>query len=385
MISSIKNRHILLGVPEYPPHHVWGGWPVFQSIAEWFRDKWFKVTVVYWYYLTDRDKISSYKRNGINFIEVPELNYPDKMPFLRTVMPISILNMFRLYKELQKIEFDKAYLHWYWLIFINQLSFILNILKLKYVYTLHGAPVSPSKIKWYISVAYKIYNLLLWSYTLRNAYKITAVSEYTKTFPEFKKYARDIIVINNWIEIEKYDNVKTLKDNILKIWRYKLLSLWRIEWLKWFQLVLPILRKMIDSWYECYYYIAWDDNGYKGELIKEIQSYNLEKYVIFLGYLDFEKKVNAIRECDILVVPSLVENYPAVPIEWLICWKVVMANNIWGIPEIVSQNEWICEDLSNTKLAYSKITDCIQWNSFFTKIERSKFNWDNIFDNYINL
>ena len=375
--------HILLWVPEYPPHHVWWGGAVFKSLAEWFLAEGYKVTVVYWYFKTDQNNknISFYSKNWINFIRVPELPYPKKKPFLKTVMPVSIKNMWQLYKALKSQEVDKAFIHGYGLIFINQLSFILRCLKIDYIYTLHGAPVSPWKMKWIIKIAYNLYNHTLWKYTLKHASKMTAVSKYTTTFTEFRRYKNTIEVIPNGINIDDYKYDNTLATLLTK-WDIKFLSLWRIEWLKGFQYVIPIIALLRKRWINCYYYIAGNDNGYKQKLLEIIKEYHLEEHIIFLGFLNFQEKVNAIYESSFVVIPSLVENYPAVPIEAIICGRVPIWNNVWWIPEIINPNNWVCIDIKITEDVVESVLQLIQSK---VKPKKQDYSWKNIIKKYLEL
>jgi hypothetical protein len=70
---------------------------------------------------------------------------PAPLSFLKTVLPTFPWNIQQLTKIIETIKPDRAHLHGYGLLFINQLAKILRDRKIPYIYTLHGAPVSADK------------------------------------------------------------------------------------------------------------------------------------------------------------------------------------------------------------------------------------------------
>lgn len=78
---------ILLGVPEFPPHHIgwWGA--VFEALAHEYVKLWHEVMVVYGNYDTRTwfEKIKEYFKDGIYFVQVPLIPTPGFLPFLKTV------------------------------------------------------------------------------------------------------------------------------------------------------------------------------------------------------------------------------------------------------------------------------------------------------------
>ncbi len=390
---------ILLGVPEYPPYNVGGGGEVFKNLAENYKKLGHDVVVMYGYYPTKSwwEDIREYTdENGIKFYQIPEIPYPKSIPFLRTAMPCN----FKAYRELKWIikeeKPDIVHLHGYGLIFINLLSIILYKLEIKYIYTLHGAPVSPSKIGGFIYIIYDFYNKFIGQKTLKRAYKITSVSEYSRTFSEFSHYKNNIIVINNGFDYNKYksnNKEKNIYERFLNKDRKAIifLSLGRIEWIKGYQYLIEIIPDLMKYGFDIKYFIAGRDNGDKNHLDEMIYKYNLKDKIFFLGQLDFNEKVNALSNCDYVIIPSIVENFPAVPLEAMAMGKIPIVNNAGGMPEIIQDGyNGISVNVKNKDMFSNKVIELLNNESLQRKIKLNlnklyKYNWEKISREYINL
>ena len=78
-----------------------------------------------------------------------------------------------------------------------------------------------------------------------------------------------------------------------------------------------------------------------GRLEKEfIEQYGNDSRFHFLGSIsDEQTMIKMYNACDILVCPSLAENFPNVIIEAMSCGIPVVANNVGGIPEIINHKK----------------------------------------------
>ena len=219
---------ILLWVPEYPPHHIWWGGEVFKNLAEGYKKEGHEVVVIYWYYKAKWfDEIKKSIHNDITFYQIPEIPFPRKLPFLKTVMPIWIINYFELKKIIKHENIDVANIHWYWHLFIDAVWRCCKSLNIQYVFTNHWYPKIPLQ-KWpFIKAIWKTYMFLIWESLNKNSKKITCVSEYTKS--EYNKYWDKISVIPNGInppnnfskeEIQSLrKSFSTDKKILLSVWR----------------------------------------------------------------------------------------------------------------------------------------------------------------------
>jgi len=282
---------ILLWVPEFPPHHVWWWWAVFQALAHEYTKLWHQVTVLYGYYPTKTwlESIKQYEQDGISYIQVPLIPTPSFVPFLKTVLPTYPRNIPKLKKIIKSLNIDKAHIHGYGLLFINQLAKILRTQQIPYIYTLHGAPVSADKKWWLIQYIYNIYKNTRWKAILDHATDITAVSQYTiDHFTEFHPYKDRIRVVHNGIypdEFQKdvwynfYDQFDFPQDVTIY------LSIGRIEWLKWFDNFIKMIPWLVEQWQDVRYCIAWRDNGYKDTLLTLASQLWIEDRIIYIWYV----------------------------------------------------------------------------------------------------
>lgn len=357
--------------------------------------------VIYGYYPTKSwwEEIKEYTdENNIKFYQIPEIPFPKSMPLLKTVMPPNIKAWLKLKKIIKNERPDIAHLHGYGFILVSVLADVLHKFRIKYIYTLHGSPVSPDKMGGFIKFGFNIYKIMLGNSTLRNTYKMTAVSEYTKTFQEFKKYKNNIIVINNGIDLIKF---KYNKNEVSIYSRYLhpgdnkeyiiCLSLGRIEWLKGFQYFIDGLPNLIEDGFNIKYFIAGTDNGYKNEIDELIKKYKLENNVFYLGHLNFDQKLNALANCDYIIVPSIVENFPAVPLEALAMKKIPIVNNAGGLPEIIRNNyNGLVLDFQKKESFLDSFKNFLKDDSLHLKIIKNmstveKYDWENITSSYINI
>ena len=77
--------------------------------------------------------------------------------------------------------------------------------------------------------------------------------------------------------------------------------------------------------------------GYKSspEIEKMCKSLNIEKNVIFIGFLNEEEKIDAYRSADVFVLPTLYEGFGIVFIEAMASGCPIVTTNVAGVPEIV--------------------------------------------------
>lgn len=81
------------------------------------------------------------------------------------------------------------------------------------------------------------------------------------------------------------------------------------------------------------------DGPLRGMLEKRANRANLRGRIAFKGALSERETLSEIASCDVLVVSSLMEGLPVVLIEALALAKPVIAPNVAGIPELISDGE----------------------------------------------
>lgn len=380
---------ILLGVPEFPPYHI-GWWGVvFEALAKEYVKLWHQVLVVYGYYPTKTgfETIKQYHKNGINFVQVPLLPTPMFLPFLKTVLPTAPRNLSRLEKIIHSFKPEVAHLHWYGLLFINQLAKLARTSNIPYIYTLHGAPVSAGKKWWMIQKVYNLYKKTRWKAILEHANDITAVSQYTiDHFSEFDAYKKKIRVVPNWVYSQDFQ--KKIDYNIYDQFSFPeqakiYLSIGRIERIKWFDQFIRMIPGLLKSWIDVRYVIAWRDNWYKAELDKLIKELGIEDRVFYLGFISWDDKLSALQNADALIVPSHTESFGLVPLEGVSAGLLPIVNDIPAFRELVgSENAGIIIDFSNEKNAFQLQSLAVDSDRLVSTAE--KYNWTAIAQEYLS-
>ena len=78
------------------------------------------------------------------------------------------------------------------------------------------------------------------------------------------------------------------------------------------------------------------DGSLKSDLIKLINELKLEENVSIIGFYDNKKIYDLIRKHHLLIMPSLKEGFGVAAVEAFACARPVIASNVGGIPEIVT-------------------------------------------------
>jgi len=73
------------------------------------------------------------------------------------------------------------------------------------------------------------------------------------------------------------------------------------------------------------------------ELFQLVKRLELEREVLFTGYVPEEDKVILYNGCEFFVYPSLYEGFGLTPLEAMACGKAVIASKISSLPEIIGE------------------------------------------------
>lgn len=137
-----------------------------------------------------------------------------------------------------------------------------------------------------------------------------------------------------------------------------LLSIGRLDKLKGFQYVIQSLVHLPD--HIKYLIIGPDQQNYINELQKIIQNLNLKNRVLFLGPInDRGELYNAIFDCDLFIVPSIVEAFGMVILEASLCRKPIILSNNCNIIKDLPDNVTLNVSLNPSEIANSilKLTE----------------------------
>ena len=120
---------------------------------------------------------------------------------------------------------------------------------------------------------------------------------------------------------DNINNVETLyniidKNSILWLWNWKwfsdhfkwlrILSVWRLVWMKWFDIAVKVFSKLKKKYKDIRWYIIWDWSE-KDNLVKLIKEYHLDNDFLLLGEKD--NPYPFIKSCDLYIQTSRVESF----------------------------------------------------------------------------
>jgi glycosyltransferase involved in cell wall biosynthesis len=102
------------------------------------------------------------------------------------------------------------------------------------------------------------------------------------------------------------------------------------------------------------------DDGLKPRLVKRAKELQIDKYIMFIDQVKHEDIVFWMSCSDVLVLPSLSEGRPNVVLEALSCGLPVVATNVGGTPEILSDYEnGILVESCNSKALARKVNEVL--------------------------
>lgn len=133
-----------------------------------------------------------------------------------------------------------------------------------------------------------------------------------------------------------------------------LLIVSRLEEFKGIQDIISILPRLLDD----IILIVVGDGGYKSELQTRTNKLGLRERVIFTGFVQHNELPYYFGASDVFVLPSCYEGLPTVIQEALSCRKIVVATEVGGIPELLSDGVGLMVPPSNT----SALLEAIQYS-----------------------
>jgi len=139
-----------------------------------------------------------------------------------------------------------------------------------------------------------------------------------------------------------------------------------------------IKRKLPD-----YKLVIVGKKGWKYHLIEEtLKHYQLEKDVIFPGYLEAEDLKKIYTLATVFVFPSLYEGFGMPPLEAMACGCPVVSSNVASLPEVIADAGILIDPKNAHKIADSVVSLVENDQIRAMLIERGrrrveKFNWAN--------
>ena len=220
------------------------------------------------------------------------------------------------------------------------------------------------------------------NYVLKNADYVIFNSSYTMRKSLVIKKPKKYSIIHNSIDTEKFKPIKTNLRKRLSLENKKILfSLGLLVEKKGFPYLIRALPEILKKHKNTVLLIGGSEKEEQNlkDLVKEL---NLEKEVKFLGTISADKTAAFYNICDIFVLPSIIdskgetETLGVVLLEALACGKPVIATNVGGIPDVVTNDVGVLIEQKNSKQLEKAIINLLSKPKHYKKCrERIKNNF----------
>ncbi len=269
-----------------------------------------------------------------------------------------ILSPFQYLKELRKSRFDIMNFHLE--SGMSIVPFLPFFGKPKVVTTLHteylteskatkslsfeDSATSPSFEEWavkYFLVPLKLFGTYL---DIAVSERIIAVSERTKEdyLRQNQIHKKKVSVIHNGVDTEKF-NPKISGDYIRTAYSLGdcplILAVGSGVVLKGLIYALYAMSKIVKIFPKVKLMLVGIEEKYRERMIPLLQKLGIQSNVILVGRVPNYEMPFYYSSSDVVIIPSLSENFPVVALEAMSSGKPIIASKVGGIPEIVDDNE----------------------------------------------
>lgn len=343
-----KKIKIIQIAPEFPPYFLGGGGLLVLNLSTELVNQGHIVNVLSGYYPTVSLLEKPFKTydKAIRIEWLPLIPSPKTGFQLNTIMPPNLFSLVKLTIFLSKKDFDAVHIHGFGHLLCDFASIICRFFGCKYILTIHGFPKEPLRRRGLLKVIFDFYSKSLGAYLIKNASKTVAVSssvavECLTYVPENK-----IEVIKNSIDFKNYlESPYSEIDSRVKFGlsgKKVLLCIGRLSEAKGFQFVILSLRRLKVVFPNVHLVIVGKDDGYGYSKIlkKKVIEEGVESAVTFTGGVSEEEKVALLWLADIVLIPSTEEAFGIVALEALAAGAPIVASQIGGLKEILSNDKY---------------------------------------------
>ena len=161
-----------------------------------------------------------------------------------------------------------------------------------------------------------------------------------------------------------------------------LLFLGRIHKIKGLDLLIESLNNINNN--NIKLAIVGGDYGFKNEIEKLINEYNLNDNVIFPGVLTGTEKIECLVDCDIFIMPSRYESFTTSGLEAMASSKPLILTKNNHIHTWANNTVGLCCDFDKNELSkcietlLSNKELCEEFGENGRKLIENKYNWNNI-------
>jgi len=250
-----------------------------------------------------------------------------------------IENFFIIFKLLIKERFSVIHTHF---VFPTAMWGIIGkLFRTPVIVTSHGSDIQKDKVIGYGARLNKMVAAITWLILKLIDIHVVVSKSMVKDAIEAGSNPSKIRVIYNGIDLEKIQSMR--RTDILQ--RYELtkndliiLYLGRLHPKKCPDDLIKAFPKVVQGVPNARLIIAGKGEE-KDKLEKLSLNLGLDKKIVFTGFVSEDEKWDLLKNCDIFVLPSIVEAFGIAVIEAMACEKPVIATDVGPFPEIIRDGE----------------------------------------------
>lgn len=254
--------------------------------------------------------------------------------YLNKKKGIDVRVMFKIVRLFKEYKPDVVHTHLNVMAYILPAT-ILNKVRLRF-HTVHSIAQEEAKgiSRLVMKLAYKFFNFT----------PIAICETVKKTIQETYKISEDIPCIYNGIDIDIFKYSNDIKKNNESI---NLINIGTLYHVKNHELLIEAFYEVQKNYPNITLEIV-GDGELRSILERKIKKYKLKEKIILKGYLENVSK--ELKKSDIYVMSSNYEGLPLSILEAMACGLPIIATNVGGIPEVVTNNKnGILVDVGNKK------------------------------------
>ena len=200
----------------------------------------------------------------------------------------------------------------------------------------------------------------------------------SRHFLKYKNVNKNIIIIPNGVDLQKFDQVKVKKNKLFTIIYVGRLA--KIKGLIYLLKAIKLLKEKKSS-----FVLKIIGQGEEGQFLKGYtKKNNLGKWVKFLGEIKGERLIKEFISSHLFVLPSLAEGQPITLLEAWAAGLAVVATKVGSIPFYLnSGNGWLVKptDVQELSKAIIKAMDLSKTKLFFKgkngySLVKKNYTWE---------
>jgi glycosyltransferase involved in cell wall biosynthesis len=257
-------------------------------------------------------------------------------PYLRSVIPPNPFSALQFVRDVQAWKPDVGHLHGYGYGLVDFASVVFRRIKIPYVFTNHGYPVTPLSRSLVTRTLYRAYEAIAARPTTTNSYIATSISE--SVAQKSRPMKIQSVVIENGVSplpTPSCDDRKRMQDRLQLGNSSVIGAAGRLSPSKGFDVLLASLQQLHHRPVTCV--VAGGDGGELSSLSRQASTLPKDVRVVFPGQMNRDDLGTIFSLSDVVAVPSRDEPFGLVALEAMAMGRRVVATDTGGLRTFVTE------------------------------------------------